>query len=250
MTVSESQRVSIVTGAGGGIGAGITKAFLDLGHRVVAIDVAEQPLRALAESLDGANRLSVLALDLSDADSWGKALRFTIDSAGPPDILVNNAARIIRQSIHETTVDDWENQVSVNLKATYFLSKLFAEDMRKRNWGRIINLSSQAAHTGGAADCSIYATTKGGVETMTRSFARAYAQSGVTVNAIAPGVVMTSMIEQTLSPQTIRTVVNNIPIGRVAEVEEIAAAAVYLCGDQAGSVTGHVLDVTGGMTIR
>ena len=116
--------------------------------------------------------------------------------------------------------------------------------------GRIINLSSQAGHTGGAADCPISAITKGGLITMTRALARAFAPHGITVNSVAPGIVMTDMITGTLSAEQIKGLVSNIPIGRASNADEIAEAVLFLASKGAASITGHVLDVNGGMLMR
>lgn len=250
MSKAKVGRIAIVTGAAGGIGQAIVRAYLKLDYQVIGVDLSEELLRELSSSVGQDKHLHLIAADLSDSSSWKKVVQFCTESAGPPQILVNNAATIIRQRICDSTIEQWDRQVSVNLRAAYFLSKLCAEEMRRIEWGRIINLSSQAASTGGSADCPIYATTKGGIEAMTRAFAREYARSNITANAIAPGVVRTNMIENTLTPAKIASVIEKIPIGRATEADEIAAAAVYLASEQGGSVTGHVLDITGGMTIR
>lgn len=250
MALTGNEKVCVVTGAAGGIGSAIVKVFLGKGMKVVAVDISIDKLTAFADDEEHHDRLFPFEIDLSNRHSWDSILAYCEDSCGPPGILVNCAGQIIRRRIKESTIDEWEQQVAVNLKASYFLSKVCAESMRKNKWGRIINLSSQAAQSGGAADCPIYAVTKGGIETMTRSFAREYSRAGITVNAIAPGVVMTDMISKTLSPEKIAAIVDQIPIGRVSEVGEIASAVAYLCSEEASSVTGHVLDVTGGMKLK
>jgi NAD(P)-dependent dehydrogenase (short-subunit alcohol dehydrogenase family) len=111
-------------------------------------------------------------------------------------------------------------------------------------------MSSQAAQTGGAEDCPIYAISKGGINTMTRGFARMYGKHGITVNAISPGIVLTDMIKKTLTEDRINAITGQIPIGRVTEASEIAAAVQYLCSEEAGSVTGQVLHISGGMVMR
>ena len=242
--------VAIVTGAAGGIGSAIVDAFLRQGMTVVAVDIATGSLSGQFQNALDQGKLFLTTADLTDSKSWPGILEFCRASCGSVNVLVNNAGRIIRKDIGETTESDWDKQIDVNLKASYFLSKLCAEVMRQNGWGRIINLSSQAGQTGGAEDCPIYAISKGGIDTMTRSFARRYANDGVTVNAIAPGVVMTDMIQKTLTEERIDAVIKQIPIGRVTEASEIAAAAVYLCSEDAGSITGHVLDVNGGILMH
>lgn len=242
--------ICIITGAAGGIGAAIVNRFLRMGMLVVAVDLqAEAIARAVAGDVDQ-SMLFPFAADLSNPESWSDIVTHCQRSCGRVNILINNAGVIIRQGIEVSSPENWDKQVDVNLKASYFLSKLCAEEMRKGGWGRIINMSSQAAQTGGAEDCPIYAVSKGGINTMTRAFARAYARHGITVNAISPGIVMTDMIKKTLTEERITAVTSQIPIGRVTEAAEIAAAAEYLCSEEAGSVTGQVLDISGGMLMR
>lgn len=240
----------IVTGAAGGIGAAIVGRFLRAGMTVVAVDLdADAISTAIGGDVDK-SRLFPFAGDLSSPDSWRDIVTHCQQVCGRVNILVNNAGVIIRQGIENSTLESWEKQTDVNLKATYFLSTLCAAEMRKGGWGRIINMSSQAGQTGGAEDCPIYAVTKGGINTMTRAFARVYARHGITVNAIAPGIVLTDMIEKTLPEERIKAVTSQIPIGRVTEASEIAAAAAYLCSEEAGSLTGQILDISGGMLMR
>ncbi len=246
----EGHLVSIVTGAAGGIGAAIVHAFLRKGMTVVAVDLATEEIEKNFEKDIASHSLFPIATDLADPRSWTKITDFSLETCGRINVLVNNAGCITRQGIKDSEVTDWDWQIDVNLKASYFLSKLCAEEMTKNALGRIINLSSQASQTGGAEDCAISAISKGGIETMTRSFARTYAKYGITANAIAPGIVMTDMIKKTLSHDRIDAVLSQIPIGRATKTSEIAAAALYLCSEEAGSITGHVLDVNGGILMR
>jgi 3-oxoacyl-[acyl-carrier protein] reductase len=249
MTVS-GPRTAVVTGASGGIGSAIVEAFLGCGTNVAAVDLQTEALReAFAREL-AQDRLLLIDCDLSQPQSWRNIVLAALDKFGRLEILVNNAARIVRTGIFDASEAEWDELVDVNLKASFFLSKLCADEMKKYKWGRIVNLSSQAGHSGGAVDCPIYAITKGGLNTMTRSFARALAGHGVTVNAIAPGIVMTDMIQKTMSHDRINAVIDQIPIGRVTDAAEIAAAVMFLSSENAGSITGHILDINGGMLMR
>jgi NAD(P)-dependent dehydrogenase (short-subunit alcohol dehydrogenase family) len=242
--------VCIVTGAAGGIGAAIVNRLLQMQMAVVAVDLQTEAItRAIGRDFD-TSRLFPFAADLSSPESWKEIVAHCQKSLGGVNILINNAGVIIRQSIENSNPENWDKQMDVNLKASYFLSKLCAEEMRKVGWGRIINMSSQAAQTGGAEDCPIYAISKGGINTMTRGFARMYGKHGITVNAISPGIVLTDMIKKTLTEDRINAITGQIPIGRVTEASEIAAAVQYLCSEEAGSVTGQVLHISGGMVMR
>mgnify|MGYP006286735117 CR=1 FL=1 len=243
-------RSAIVTGAAGGIGAAIVQRLLSDGASVTAVDLDTGSLsEAFGEAVDQ-GRLMPFPCDLSVSDRREAIVPAALERFGSVDVLINNAARIVRTDIRETSEAEWDALVAVNLKAAFFLSQRAAQGMHRRGWGRIVNLSSQAGHTGGAVDCPIYALTKGGINTMTRSFARAFAASGVTVNAVAPGIVMTDMIAKTMSTDRVSEITEQIPIGRVTEAAEIAAAVAYLCSDDAASITGHVLDINGGMLMR
>jgi len=243
-------RSALVTGAAGGIGQAIVDWFLEAGINVLAVDLATEGLAARFPSACADDRLVRFDGDLTESGNRLRIVDECISRFGRVDILVNNAARIIRTEISATSEDEWDLLMAINLKASYFLSKLCAARMCRHGWGRIINLTSQAGQTGGAADCPIYAITKGGVNTMTRSFARAYAANGITVNAVAPGIVMTDMIEKTLPGDKIASLTAQIPIGRVTDASEIAATVGFLSSDEARSITGHVLDINGGMLMR
>lgn len=242
-------RTALVTGAAGGIGRAIVEALLSQQVQVLATDRDNTELESLQDPSRG-NALLQITADLTGDGEPARLVECAIKHFGSLDILVNNAGCIIRRDVMDTSVQDWDLMMSVNLKAAFFLAKQAAVHMRNTGWGRIINMTSQAGHTGGAVDCPVYAITKGALMTMTRSLARALAADGVTVNAVAPGIVMTEMISGTLNRDQIAELLKRIPVGRASEAEEIAEAIVFLSSDQAGSITGHVLDINGGMVMR
>jgi 3-oxoacyl-[acyl-carrier protein] reductase len=144
----------------------------------------------------------------------------------------------------------WDNHMDINLKAVFFLSRFASNDMRKRNWGRIINLTSQAGHTGGARDCVAYAATKGAINTLTKSFAKHLSEYGITVNSVSPGLVNTQMITGTLTREAIEDLIKQIPLKRLSEVDEIALPVLFLASRWSSSITGMTLDTNGGMLMR
>jgi len=243
-------RSALVTGAAGGIGRAIVQALVAEGVRVLATDLNEAALEPLRDGPEDRARVSIVAGDLFRLDEPARLVDHAVRLFGSLDILVNNAGCIIRRDFRDADTQEWELMVAVNLRASFFLAQHASRSMVARGWGRIVNLTSQAGHTGGAADCPIYAITKGGLITMTRALARTLAPQGVTVNAIAPGIVMTEMISGTLSPEQVASLVNAIPVRRPSETAEIADAVVFLASQRAATITGHVLDINGGMVMR
>jgi len=250
MSADIDGRVAIVTGAAGGIGRQIILRLASAGAYVLATDLDVAPVEDLLSQQAQVRSVRLLAADLRQFADYERIVRAAVDTFGHLDILVNNAAFLIRRDALTATVDEWDTMVTVNLKAAFFLAQKAAAHMVTAPAGRIINVSSQAGHTGGAADCPIYAITKGGLITMTRALARAFAPHGITVNSVAPGIVMTDMIIGTLSAEQIKGLVSNIPIGRASNADEIAEAVLFLASKGAASITGHVLDVNGGMLMR
>jgi NAD(P)-dependent dehydrogenase (short-subunit alcohol dehydrogenase family) len=230
----------VVTGAAGGIGAAVVRAFATTGARVAAVDLEEPAVGAdLA-----------LAADLRDLDAHAPLLNRIRDSFGRLDVLVHAAAVIRRQPIDEITEADWAAQEEVNLRATLFLNRAAAQIMREQGeGGRIVNFASQGWWTGGFGGSVAYAATKGGVVSLTRGLARTYGPDGITVNCIAPGAVDTPMLYDGLSEDALEAFIAQIPLGRVARPDEIAGAAVFLASAHAGYITGATLNVSGGQLI-
>jgi NAD(P)-dependent dehydrogenase (short-subunit alcohol dehydrogenase family) len=243
-------RTALVTGAAGGIGRAIVSAMAKAGVRVLATDLERGPLESLLDSIPDRSVVTTLAADLSLESDPKRLVEHALDLHGQLDILVNNAGCIVRHDVAQASIREWELMFAVNLRAAFFLAQHAARSMSARGWGRIINVTSQAGHTGGAADCPIYAITKGGLITMTRALARSLAPCGVTVNAVAPGIVMTEMISGTLSDAQISSLISQIPVRKPSEPADIASAILYLASDDAATITGHVLDINGGMVMR
>lgn len=250
MNADLDERVAIVTGAAGGIGRQIALRLAAAGARVVATDLNLAPLEQLLPQQAFPDAVYPLSADLTNYADYERIVLTAVERFGRLDILVNNAAMLVRRDALTATVDEWDSMVTVNLKAAFFLAQRAAAQMITAQAGRIINVSSQAGHSGGAADCPIYAVTKGGLITMTRALARALGPHGITVNSVAPGIVMTDMISGTLSAEQIKSLISQIPIGRASGADEIAEAVLFLASERASTITGHVLDVNGGMLMR
>lgn len=226
-------RRALVTGSARGIGRAIAEALAAEGHRVVGVDVLEQ-------AADGPCETTVLA-DLADP-----AVPATLVAQhGPFDIVVNNAALFLHQPIAEVRVEDFDRQVAINMRAPFLLCQAAAPLMAQRGWGRIVNVSSIGARTGGVSQSAVYNATKAALISLAKNFARNFGAAGVTANAIAPGAVDTYMTQHIIAEHRERFIAE-IPLGRFSQPAEIAAVVAFLVSEGASYVNGAVIDVNGG----
>jgi NAD(P)-dependent dehydrogenase (short-subunit alcohol dehydrogenase family) len=237
----------LVTGAVGGIGSAVAHAFAAAGARVAALDLLEDEARSLAASLPGDGHVGIGA-DVADVARHDELVAGAEAAVGPLVALAHLAAVLRRQSdVREIGEHDWDAQADVNLKATFFLDRAFAECLRGAGRrGAIVNFSSQGWWTGGFGGSVVYNATKGGIVTLTRGLARTYAADGIRVNAVAPGLVDTPMIHDDLPAAVVQGLVDQVPLGRLATPEEVAPAVVFLASDHAAYITGTTLNVSGG----
>jgi 2-deoxy-D-gluconate 3-dehydrogenase len=245
-------KIAVVTGAGSGMG----QAFaLGLAHAGADVVIAELPNRqanaketAAAVRATGRKALA-LPLDVRRVDSIQALVDQVVDTWGHIDIMVNNAGINIRKWATEVTEEDWDQIVDTDLKGVFFCAQTVANHMIKRGQGgKIINQASQIGLVG-YYERSVYCSAKGGVINMTRALAIEWAKYNITVNAIAPTFVNTPFVQKLLEDKAIRDeVVSRIPLGRIAEPEDIVGAVVYLASPAANMITGHTLVVDGGWT--
>ena len=178
-------------------------------------------------------------------ESWERLL----ETAGEVDVLVNNAARTEFRSFWEIDVAEWDDVLATNLRGTYLGCRVVGAHMRERGSGRIVNLASVAGQNSRAVTGVHYATSKAAIIALTRHAATELAGSGVTVNAVAPAAIDGPMVA-TVAPERLEAMLKTIPVGRLGQPDEVAAAVAYLASDAAGFVTGATLDVNGGMLMR
>jgi NAD(P)-dependent dehydrogenase (short-subunit alcohol dehydrogenase family) len=243
-------RVAVVTGAARGLGRATAEAFARFGACVVGCDIDGGALEAAMAGLPNAERHMALARDLSDAAACDSVLDDTLARHDRLDILVNAAGIIERLDIDGVDEAAWARMMDANLKSQFFLCRAAARPMKAARWGRIVNFTSQAAHTGGFYGATVYAVTKGGVVTLTKGLARQLGPHNITVNAVAPALADTRMIRDGMSEDDIAAVTGAMPMGRMAEPEEIAMGVLFLASAYAGSITGHTLDINGGLLMR
>jgi len=240
-----SGRTALVTGASGGIGAGIATALHRQGATVTLSGTRREALDALAATLG--ERVHVVPADLSDRASVETLVPAAEAAMGSLDILVNNAG-LTRDGLFLRMKDeDWDNVLAVNLTAGFLLARAALRGMMKRRHGRIIGITSVVGVTGNAGQGN-YAASKAGMIGMSKSLAAEVASRNITVNCIAPGFIETAMSAE-LNDKQKEGILASVPMGRLGSVNEIAAAAVYLASGEAAYVTGQTLHVNGGMAM-
>lgn len=233
-------RIALVTGASRGIGRAIALAFAAAGADVV---VAYHRNRTQAEEvraqIEGVGRRAVaFAAGVSNADEVTRLLHDVEETLGSVDILINNAGIAIPIRIEDLTEADWDKTIDVNLKSAFLVTQAVLPAMRRRQWGRIVNLSSVAAQLGGVIGPH-YAASKAGLIGLTHGYATMLAGEGITVNAIAPALVETDMVTNNPNARP-----DLIPVGRFGSVDEVAEVAVMLARN--GYITGQTINVNGG----
>jgi len=240
-----SGKSALVTGASGGIGGAIAKALHDAGAAVTLSGTREDALQALASTLG--DRAFVVPANLSDTASLDSLIGKAEDAMGAIDILVNNAGLTRDMLSMRLTDEDWQAVLDVNLTASFRLSRGVMRGMMKRRWGRIINITSVVGVTGNPGQAN-YAASKAGLIGMSKSMAQEVASRGITVNCVAPGMIVTAMTDVLSDDQKSR-ILQIVPAGRLGEPAEIAAGTLYLASEEAAYVTGQTLHINGGMAM-
>jgi NAD(P)-dependent dehydrogenase (short-subunit alcohol dehydrogenase family) len=237
----------IVTGAAGGIGAAAAARLAADGARVTAVDIDAAKLGDVVAALPGSHHRACAA-DLTDLSCHDEIVRAAVLDSGRLAGLAHLAAVLHRaESIYDVSEKEWDAQLNVNLKATFFLNRAVARLLvAQKAGGAIVNFTSQAWWTGGFGGNIVYAASKGGVVSMSRNLARTLAPDGIRVNTIAPGFVETEMMLGGLGQDEVESFRKMVPLGRMATPAEIAGAVSFLLGTDSAYITGATLNVTGG----
>lgn len=245
---SLSGKVSIVTGGGRGIGAGIARALAGAGSDLMLVARSESQLRQTAQSLsqESGRRVETLALDVSRLECVPVIVGETIARFGRIDVLANNAGSNVRKPFLDVTEEDYEAVIRIQLKSAYFLAQAAAREMVKTGGGKIVNLASLTSKIG-VPNISVYGAAKGGIFALTKSMALELAPFGINVNAVAPGYVRTYMTEAAFQDQErYDWMLSRIPMKRFGTPEDIGNAALFLACPASDYITGEVIYVDGG----
>jgi 2-hydroxycyclohexanecarboxyl-CoA dehydrogenase len=247
-------RVALVTGGARGIGEAISKALAGDGFSVAVGDLRVPEAQATATAIrDSGGKAIAIELDVTSSKSVRAGIAAANEAFGPVDVLVNNAGWDDLKPFVQTDEEFWDRVLEVNFKGALRLTHGVLPRMIDRRWGRIINIGSDAGRVGSSLE-SVYSGAKGGIIAFTKTIARETARSGVTANAVCPGPTDTPFLRETVAKQgeadkVIGAMVAGVPMKRLAQPQEIAAAVRFFAGEDAGYVTGQTLSVSGGLTM-
>ncbi|MEE4021942.1 SDR family oxidoreductase [Gordonia sp. PKS22-38] len=246
-----SKGIAVVTGAAGGMGSHIARRLHADGHRVLLTDIAVDAADAVARDLspDGSTARAV-ELDVAHRENFVTTLADCEEVWGTPTILVNNAAVTQAADLMTLGEDDFNRVLTTNVDSVFFGCQVIGAAMAAQGYGRIVNMASLAGQNGGTATGAHYATSKGGILTVTKIFARELAGYGVTVNSIAPGPHDLPIVKATVPPDRLDAVIAGIPVGRMGDPSFVADMVALLTADNAHFVTGACWDVNGGLYVR
>jgi 2-hydroxycyclohexanecarboxyl-CoA dehydrogenase len=247
-----AERLALVTGGGGGIGRAVSLALAADGRAVAVADLhPEAAARTVAALEQAGGKGLAVELDVTDGASVAAAVEQTTETLGPVDILVNNAGWDELIPFLETDEAFWDRVIEINFKGCLRLTHALLGGMTERGWGRVVNIGSDAGRVGSSLE-SVYAGAKGAVIAFTKTIAREAASAGVTANAVCPGPTRTPLLEGMTAgtgEKLVAALERAIPMRRLGEPEDVAAAVAFLASERAGYITGQTLSVSGGLTM-
>jgi len=240
-----SGKRALVTGASGGIGSAIAKALASQGAEVALSGTRVGALEDVAKEIIGKNH--ILPCNLSDLDAVERLVPQAEEAMGGIDILVNNAGMTRDNIFMRMKDEEWDDVLKINLTAPFHLTRSAIKGMMKRRFGRIISITSVVGVVGNPGQGN-YAASKAGLAGMSKSLAYEVASRGITVNTIAPGFIASAMTDE-LNEKQHEAILGKVPAGRLGTAEEVAASAVFLASEGSAYITGHTLNVNGGMVM-
>ncbi|HEY7099676.1 MAG TPA: 3-oxoacyl-[acyl-carrier-protein] reductase [Terriglobales bacterium] len=244
--MSLAGRVAVVTGASQGIGRACALKLAQAGATLALAARSQDKLNELASHLSSAGaQAAVFPLDVGDEEQIKSSFKAIVTQFGKVDILVNNAGVTRDQLLMRMKRADWDAVINTNLTSAYLCTQQAMSSMLKQRWGRIINITSIFGQTGQAGQAN-YAASKAGLIGMTMAVAREIASRNITCNAVAPGFIETAMTSA-LGDEFKQNAMKMIPLGRIGTADDVANAVSFLASEEAGYITGHVLNVNGGM---
>lgn len=239
-----SRKIVLVTGASRGIGKAIAMRFANEGCFVIGTATSEKGAESIEEYLSESGGIGRV-LDVCDSEQVDKLFEEIESVYGSLNVLVNNAGVTKDGLLMRMKDDDWASVIDTNLTAIYRMSRRAVKGMMKARFGRIINITSVVGKMGNAGQTN-YAASKAGAEGFTRALAREIGSRGITVNCVAPGFIETDMTDQ-LDERLLNSMLDSVPVGRLGQPDDVAAAVAFLASDEASYITGEVLAVNGGM---
>jgi acetoacetyl-CoA reductase len=235
-------RVAVVTGGTRGIGAAISKALKTAGYKVAAVYAGNDEA---ANKFKAESGISVFKWDVSSYEACAEGLKKVEAELGPIEVLVNNAGITRDAMFHRMKPEQWTQVINTNLNSLFNMCRPVIDGMRERNFGRIVNISSINGQKGQMGQAN-YSAAKAGEIGFTKALAQENAKKGITVNAICPGYINTEMVQAVPADVLEKTILPQIPVGRLGEPEDIARCVVFLASDDAGFITGSTLTANGG----
>lgn len=243
-------KVALVTGGGQGIGRTLSLALAHAGADVAIADILLPPAQEAAAEVQATGRKALaIEADVSQAESVRKMVAACTDQLGRLDILVNNAGIFPIAIVAYMSEADWDRVMNINLKGVFLCSQAALAPLRQSGSGRIINLASVSGLVG-AVGMAAYAASKAGVIGFTKSLAREVAPSAITVNAIAPGIILTEQARHNFPPSSLETYTAQVPLGRLGTPDDLSAMVVFLASDASAYITGQVYAIDGGYTMQ
>lgn len=238
-------KTAMITGSAGGIGAQTARQFVEVGAKVMLVDLDENKLDQLSRELGQENAV-YSKVDLTKLTEIESLVEHAVSEFGKIDALVNAAGVCQFIGMQEINEDNWDEIININLKSVFFLSRSVMEIMKNQKSGKIINIASSAAENGGILAGAHYCVAKAGVINLTKSLARLLAEDNIQVNVISPGPVETQMID-VLSEAKKAEYISQIPLKRMGTPEDIASAILFLADSSSNYITGQVIRVNGGL---